>query len=298
MDSYEYQPTHIFLENTDDEHYSLAVVDMVDEKNFNVVSSRKFVGKINVDKKRPTNFEDKAIFDILAPSIGATDIFIDLFDIYETPSLNYWTPKVTSNPENIFTDIDNCLTLDDRKELYTTRKSITKESIVNFDKFSINFLLESSRADVWKNGVLQECIDRLVKKKFQRKPEVYAIIDENYRKILRFKLELKRPVLNDHMITQTIRTLTSSLGLQHTRDQSYFETIGQVSTKTIDILSEMVGLKDLVSYFDKLDKILEIWSGSRLKHHESGSGYYLVVDDKVGTGVSYLKKDLLMFGQI
>lgn len=289
---------YILLENFEEDFYKLCIVDMTGADESNNICSGKFVRKITIPLKNPSDSEIKSLFDSLASQIEADNLFVDLHNKYRSSCLNTWSIKAIPNAENIFTDIKP-LSYDDKIRLYTKQHSITKEYNVIPSPFSLNFLIECARCDVWKNGVLQRCIDLLVKPQHQKDPKVYALIDECYRQALRFKLEVDKPILDDNIITKYIRSLVKSLGLSNSRDPTPFCNITERSISIINLISNNFPGFELTNYdgyFSKLDRIFNLWTGSRLIKSEDR--YSLHPNNNIETCLSYLKEKQFVFGQM
>ena len=291
----------VFIEEKKDGLYRIAVIDR--HRIFSAEHPEMLATVFECPANNPTREDDAQIFYALAPAIDATDFFSDLAAPHRSQKLNCWS-IAAKNPdeENIFLAVEP-LTRFDRLKLYSTRHSITPENTVTSDSHSLLSLVAFSDEKKWKTGILQECIDRLVKPEHRGNPVVYSAIDEQYRRILRFKVEteaLDPEITGIKSEVLFIRRVLSSLGLKNSHDTTVFSTIPQSLALVLDSLDKLEpsshgvwpddldGLpSDSPSCLRQLSDLLTKWSGARVV--EVDGGYQLRVDETVSEGLSYMQ---------
>lgn len=279
-----------FVEETKDGIYRIAVVDR--HRIFSATNPGKLATTFECSAENPSRDDDAEIFYALAPAIGADDPLTDLINKHRSHKLNYWSICVKDvNTSNIFLSLD-ALDYDKRIELYDKRQSITCDKFLTANSKSLFVLLDFSKQQNWKTGILQECIDRLVKIEFRRNAHVYALIDEVFRQIIRFKIETEDFILKNEEIRSRvilIRKLLSTLGLKHSRDTSVFtvipETIDLIVVRLIELLPTCNSQGNRI---EQLSFILKKWSGSSIIKIESG--LQLKLDEKVTECLSYTQE--------
>jgi len=114
--------------------------------------------------------------------------------------------------------------------------------------------------------------------------EVYATIDENYRKIMRFQAEtnINLGFFDDIYVSQ-IHKLTALLGLEHSHSAKKFILQSEVE-ESISFFEKLCpGTK---SPIDKISEILFKWSGATIISIEDG--YQLKVDPDILRGQTYI----------
>lgn len=258
----------IFLEDITDGRYRLA---MIDRAQIAVAEKPGQLGNVyECDHKHRTREDDAQIFYTLAPSIGA-----DGFQ--ETTPLNMWSIAVVdANSTNLFTAVAP-LTLADREQLYAQPLSVTCQSTLSSSSKSLFSLVALADSSAWKSGILQRCVDCLVKPEHRGNPAVYAVMDAHYFAIRRVQLELTHEVVNQESIIPSnmriaifkIRGLIQKLGLQ-----------SSVDTHVFTLTPELPSL-------ESLQHILDQWSGSQIITVEGG--YRLKPIDNVLRGLSYMQ---------
>lgn len=232
----------------------------------------------------PTPEDCSQLFYSMAPMIDADKYLLDLKDEFRTDVLNYWSRKATT------TSISS-LTLEDKIELYSTVHPITPDQKITITGESILNLLNLIPAQNWKNGILQRCIDFLVSPQYRGNSKVYAIIDQNYRRIMRFKCETEMLPMDKPILVKIINKITAILGLKHSHDTAIFNNIPYTVNKYCESFSQhTVNKITSASLMDYVSKILTIWSGSKII--QVTGGYQLQVEPDILEGVSYMNNYL------
>ena len=282
-----------FIEEIKDDVYRIAVIDR--HRIFSASNPGTLATIYECSLTNPTAKDDAEIFHALAPAIGADDFLVDLIENYRSQKLNSWSiATLNSDVDNIFLAVEP-LTRSHRLELYSTRYSITPDNGITSTSHSLFSLVAFSDQQKWKTGILQECIDRLVKLEYRRNPRVYSVIDEQYRRLLRFKIETEATSIeNDDIRIRTlfIRRLISLLGLKNSHDTTTFTTIPDAVT---DVLHSLIKLFPTLcsddTLINRLSHILTKWSGAAVVQFDRG--YRLHVDATVTEGLTYMQPLLL-----
>jgi hypothetical protein len=274
----------IFIDERSNDRYKISMVDK--QRIFNAENPELLGTVYECSLSNPTRDDDAQIFYALASTIGADNIWIDLIKGHRSHKLNYWSISIRDNDNtNLFTSL-RPLTFDDQIELYKVRESITISNIVASKSKSLFSLVAFSKNQKWKTGIMQECIDRLVKLENRANPNVYAIIDENYRKIMRFKFETETSGNN---FTNYLHKILLSLNLTNSHDNTIIPEIPE------SIISKLKTLTDLItidipqgSVHEQLSAILFIWSGAIM--NKVSLGYQITVNSNVLEGLSYMQE--------
>lgn len=278
-----------FIEETKDGVYRIAVIDR--HRIFSALNPGTLATVFECSAVNPTREDDAQIFYTLAPIIGADDLLADLIESHRSQKLNSWS-IATKNPDidNLFLAVEP-LTRMHRLELYSTRHSITPENGITSDSPSLFSLVAFADQKKWKSGILQECIDRLVDPRYRNNPQVYSVIDEQYRRLLRFKIETENVFIENNDIkirVLFIQRLISLLGLKNSHDTTIFptipESVGNVVRGLLNLISTCETSESLVQ---QLSNILTKWSGAAVRKVEGG--YQLHIDETVAEGLTYMQ---------
>lgn len=279
----------IFVEQVKDGLYCIAAIDT--HRIFNAKDPGNLATIFECSQENPTREDDAQVFYAMAPSINGLDIFADCSEQQRSCKLNTWSIIIKDNDiANLFMAV-KILERQDRLDLYAKKHSITPSQTIASTSKSLFSLVEFSKFQNWKTGILQECIDRLVFTQFRKNKQVYAVIDEEYRRLMRFKYEteLKGPlnIKNDTLIS-SIHRIMSSLGLKNTRDTTIFPIIPDIIDHYLNIVIERLTAHKIEgSLRQKLSQIIFIWSGSNLI--ESEGGFKLELNPTVSEGLSYMQ---------
>lgn len=277
-----------FIETIQGDLYRIALVDR--HRIFNAINPGELSSIFECSISNPTREDDAQIFYALAAMIKADDLIIDLIESHRTHKLNFWSISIKDkNINNIFEALEP-LSRSDRLKLYGTKHSITPELETTCESKSLFSLVALAESQKWKTGILQECIDRLVKLEFRHNPLVYSIIDEQYRRILRFKLETEAIDICDQerIFVLFVRRLMSELGLQNTHDSTIFTTISPMAEKVlISLIKLLPAFPRGGSAKEKLSKFLTSWSGSKII--DVDEGFKIQVENDVIEGLKYMQ---------
>lgn len=278
-----------FIEDTKDGLYRIAVIDR--HRIFSALDPGTLATVFECSATNPTREDDTQIFYALAPAIGATDLLADLTESHRSQKLNSWSIAAKDRDvANLFLALEP-LTRAHRLELYSTRQSITPGNGVTSNSLSLFSLVAFADEKKWKTGILQQCIDRLVKLEYRSNPQVYSVIDEQYRRLLRFKIETEAVDLKDNDIkirTLFIRRLISLLGLKSSHDNTVFTSIPESAGDLLRLLSKLIPTcTPRESLSEYLSDILTKWSGASVREVEGG--YQLHVDETVAEGLTYMQ---------
>jgi hypothetical protein len=230
--------------------------------------------------------DDTQMFYGIAPLIDGTDIFIDLINPGSSRKLNTWS-IITEDHHNI-----RPLTHTEKIELYSEVH----------DDVSNSLLAPIKRQ--WKTGLLQKTIDCLVFDKYRGSAEVYTVIDEDYRRLLRYKYETEYPGIPNEL-TFIIRKMIRLLGLQnsHDTDTVFYNFPDKLGTYMDKFFEAAPGIKTYhpsksypetsmrYNLIHNLSNILSCWSGARIIRH--CTGFRLQVKPNILTGLSYMQPLLL-----
>lgn len=280
----------IFIEEYHDNKYRLAAIDIDRIYNSDNPGNLANVFEFSISERSASY--DAQIYYAMAPSIDALDIFADIKDLYRSCKLNTWSISVIDNNiANIFQTVKP-LSYQDRINLYSECHSISPTEMIKSTSSSLMSFVLFSNNQKWKTGILQRVIDCIVKPECRGDPQVYAVIDEYYRKLLRFKFESEGPT--DSPLFESIRLITKCLGLKHSHDDTLFYHIPKEIQGHIDlILNDNPGFKSYPKgcLKDKLSAIFYVWSGSYITECEAG--YTLKVEPDIILGLSYMQPLLL-----
>jgi len=283
-----------FIEKIEDDTYKIALIDK--HRIFEATEPGLLSTVFECSLNNPTRDDDAQIFYALAPMINADDSLCDIITSHRSRKLNSWTISVeTPNSDNIFTALSP-LTRDQRIKLYNTKYSITPEKEITSNSNSLFSLVPLSQQLEWKSGILQRCIDRLVKLEFRGNSHVYALIDEEYRRLVRFKLETEssgKDFLNTRIFVLFIQRLISDLGLKNSRDTTPFIITPDKSSNIEKILKCLNGLfpESLFtgSITEQISNVLLLWCGSKLIKMDDEEKYQLQLDENITEGLNYLQ---------
>lgn len=281
----------VYAERIVDDCYQLTVLDP------NKIMSSENPGNLsivfNCSATHRSRHDDAQIFYTLAPAIHGTEYCRDLATGISA-ALNQWQIAIIDGEQpNIF-DTVRPLTFDDRLALYQQRYDITQTTATDCTSASLFSLVALSKNQEWKNGILQRCVDCLVKPEFRGNPRVTAVIDENYCRLMRYILETEQPDFMD--ATYYFRMITSTLGLKNSHDSKIFtlnkdrcEKISNLLKIILDdeLFANQQYLRSLSSVILQLDTLFEMWSGANVRHLRNNK-YRLVVTPLVSEGLSYL----------
>ncbi|CAH6419325.1 Hypothetical protein HVR_LOCUS528 [uncultured virus] len=233
---------------------------------------------------------DAQIFYALAPSIGADRFFADFNETHRSQRLNSWSISIVNRDvANLFQALTS-LTRTDRLEMYGRKNSITPASTVTSDSYSLFSLVAFAEQQAWKTGILQKCVDCLVNVEHRGKAIVYAVIDEQYRRLMRFKLETETEVPKDIIgctFVMFIKRILTKLGLQNSHDTTPFTTISGDVEAIFKVFEQMSAHKFNGTLVERLSQVLTVWSGASIKILDVG--YQIEVDPAVTEGLNYMQ---------
>lgn len=278
----------IFVELITDNTHSIAVIDK--HRIFSAENPGQLATVFQCSLTNPTSEDNAQIFYAMAPSIGADNIFADLKEPHRSCKLNSWSIVAKDRDiTNLFQAVEP-LKHSDRLDLYSKHHSITPDETVTSTSKSLFSLVAFSEKQNWKTGILQRCINSLVLPKHRNTPEVYSIIDEEYRKLLRFKYETEyegTPDIVNGILVSFIRRIISILGLQHSHDTTTFYEISDSIDSYLEFFKKTIPFYKIDgSRKDRLSSILSLWSGAKII--EIPGGYKLEIDPNVLQGLSYM----------
>lgn len=278
-----------FVEQEKDGRYCVAAVDK--HRIFLAENPGTLATVFECSITNPTREDDAQIFYAMAPSIGADNFFIDMKERYRSHRLNSWSIGIKNeNTPNLFMAV-NPLNHQDRMKIYSVKQSITPKETVVSNSDSLFSLTAFSGALTWKTGILQRCIDCLVMPEYRGKPEVYSIIDQEYRRLMRFKLETETDGFFDvenGIWASFIKRIVNVLGLKNSHDTTVFKTIPQDISSYLNFFAKVApAIVSLTSVKDDLSRLLTMWSGASIVECEDG--FQLKVDPDVLQGLSYMQ---------
>lgn len=276
----------IFIETEEASVYRVACIDK--SRIFSAQDPGLLATVFECSLDSPTSEDCAEIFYALSPSIGGLDLFADFVENYRSHKLNHWDIMIKDNEvANLFLTVQP-LNREDRLKLYAEKHDITPTDTVTSTSPSLMSLVAFSPNQRWKTGILQRCIDCLVFPKFRKDPKVYAVIDEEYRRLMRYKFETEFegiPTMDHDRIFGHIRHLMFKLSLGDSRDPTPFSSIPD--DIDLDPIIKGFSLNLEGSLTDKLSEILFKWCGSRVIECENG--YQLVIDPNVTEGLAYMQ---------
>lgn len=277
-----------FVEQIVDDIHRIAVIDR--HRIFSAENPGQLATVFECSLTNPTAEDNSQIFFAMAPSIGADNIFADFKESYRSCKLNSWS-IVAKNRDinNIFQAVEP-FKHSDRLELYSKRHSITpKETIISSSKSLFSLVAFAEKQD-WKTGILQRCIDALVLPEYRNNPEVYSLIDEEYRRLLRFKYETEyegTPDIINGVLVLFVRRLISLLGLKHSHDTTPFNDIPDSIDCYLEYFSKTIPFyKIQESRKDQISSILTLWTGATIVDCEGC--YKLEIEHNVCKALRYM----------
>jgi hypothetical protein len=278
----------IFVEQELNNTLRIAVVDRY--RIFNAQNPGQLATVFECSLSDPTDSDRAELYFAMAPSIGADKIFSDIKDTYRSAKLNVWSIAVKdSSTENIFSAVAP-LSREDRLSIYSTKHSITPDDSITSTSKSLFSLLAFGEKQSWKTGLLQRCINCLVYPKFFNNPQVQSVIDEEYRRIMRFKYETETtgiPPIQDGVLVDFIRRITSLLELKHSRDTTVFSSIPSSISQYLDFFVRVIpSFNKYDSLQEGLSLVLSIWSGSQVV--KCDNCYKLELNATVTEALSYM----------
>lgn len=280
----------VFVEEEKDGQYRIAVVDR--DRIFKSDNPGLLATVFECPLIDPSISDRAQIFYALGREIGAVDWEIDLHDIHRSVKLNHWSiqqRKQSQNTDSLFLAIRPLLDKD-RLKLYSTKHSISPTEIIRSESPSLfSILAFSSQQQKWKTGILQRCIDCLVKPEYRGQAEVYTTVDKVYRHLLRFKLETEGSQVSH--LCDLIRQIIRSLGLKHSHDTTLFAAISEETFKLMEMAIELIPTfvpqaRGPLSSTGRLSLLLNRWSGASLIMHRDQ--YCIQVDPDVERGLVYM----------
>jgi len=279
----------VFVERVAGDKYQIAVVDR--GRIFAAKNPGTLATVFECSKLTPTSADDAQIFYALAPSIGADDFFVDFCESHRSYKLNHWSIVIKDrNIANLFQALEP-LNRVHRLNLYSERHSISPEETITSNSKSLFSLVSFSDQQKWKTGILQRCIDSLVLLDHREKAKVYAVLDEEYRRIMRFKMETesdKLPDIRNTALVLFMRRIIQLLGLKNSHDPTIFHEIPTEVTKLVKVFRRNVSVYTKQGTpKEELSDILTIWSGASIK--EISNEYQLEVNPVVIEGLSYMQ---------
>ena len=280
----------IFFEEEDNEVLRVAAYDT--QRVFQAENPGHLASVFECSLKDLTMQDNAQIFYAMAPSIGADDIFADLKSPYRSCKLNSWNITIKDKDVNNLFQAVEPMKHEDRVLLYSNRHSITPTETIISDSASLMSLVAFSQAQQWKTGILQRCIDALVLPNYRCKAEVYAIIDEEYRRLMRFKYETEfpgTPKFPNGVLIDFIRRIVSILGLKNSRDTTTFKEIPDVIDEYLEFFKKVIPFHDIKApRKERLSSIFTLWCGSKIVTSEGG--FQLEIDSCVTQGLSYMSQ--------
>lgn len=278
----------IFVEQATNDTYNIAAIDK--HRIFSAQNPGNLATVFKCSLTHPTPEDNAQIFYALAPSIEADNIFVDLKEPHRSHRLNKWNIGIKDRDINNLFQAVEPLKRSDRLQLYSIRHSVTPAESVTSSSPSLFSLVAFAEAQNWKTGILQRCIDSLVLPQYRNNAEVYSIIDEEYRKLMRFKYETEfngiPPIINGVLIS-FIQRVVLSLGLKNSHDTTFFATIPDSIESYLKYLKKTIPFYQIEgSLKDRLSSVFTLWSGSKIVDCEGG--YKLEVDPNIIQGLNYL----------
>jgi hypothetical protein len=278
----------IFVEQEIGDTYRIAAIDRHRIFSASNPGNLATVFECSLHNPKP---EDKAeIFHALATLIQADNLFVDLKDSHRSWKLNYWTvvPK-DPNETNLFLAVEP-LNRSTRLELYSKRHEIAPQETITSTSKSLFSIVAFSEKSTWKTGILQRCVDCLVVSDAQRNAQVYSVIDEEYRRIMRFKYETEHAdpkIIPDGILISVMKRMLSILGLKNSHDSTVFSEIPEsIDTYLNYFMKACPSYKKEGSLKECLSKILTLWSGAKIVDYEGG--YQLEVESSIIEGLGYM----------
>jgi hypothetical protein len=266
--------THImdrfFVEEETDGNYRIAMFDK--HKIFLANNPGKLANVFECSMTNPTRADDAQIFYALAPMIGANDFCVDLQEKHRSYHLNNWSIITTnSNIDNLFLSVSP-LNLEERMRLYSVKHSITPSETLVSNSDSLFALTEFAGKLSWKTGVLMRCIDRLVLPQYRGDPKVYATIDKEYRRLMRFKIEIEGDGSFDSVKAHStpiifnlvMKFILIKLGLKNSHDTQTIFNLPDLVGELDNMAMLVPAIRSTASTEDRLRQLLKMWSGAIL----------------------------------
>lgn len=282
----------IFIEEFSDDKYKLAVIDR--ELIFSSNDPGALSNIIECSISNPTREDDAQVFYSLVPIIKGSDFFTDFRERRKSHRLNHWSIGINKDSDNIFERFKPC-TKEEYVTIYSKRGSITPEFKDCKAKSIADLFSHTREEQLWKNNVLQECLDRLLKHEFRKNPQIYELVDSNYFLLMRFKLETE----SDKMVSENstlhacvlfMKRICNTLGIEHTHDTKSFTEIPKSINHLIDFIAQHIPIDTSLPLQNKLSMLFTLWSGSKIEPTQDG--YNVIVNKDVIKALSYMQKFL------
>lgn len=273
------------MEKFQDDQYQIAAIDK--SRIFKAQNPGELATVYSCSASNPTVAQDAQIFYALAPQIQANNYFTDLLDQHCSVQLNNWSIQVNDTKSTNLFSMLQIMNLEQRMQLYSTNHSITPADNGDVRADGISIFVVMSQKLNWKTGIVQRCIDRLVKLEHRNNPQVYATMDIKYRYIMRCKLENEHTAPQDPRILSILAklyALTHMLGLKNSQDTSLFTLISE-ARGIINELCKDFRINTTGSDINKLTAITHAWHGGKVAW--IGDKYQIVMDPLVLAGLGY-----------
>ena len=254
----------VFLDNIVDDKYQIAALST--QRIFASDNPGALSHVFECSLTNPTLEDRGQIFYALGSAIGA-------LDLDRQGPLNTWSIAVKDPNSTNFFDALRPLNYEDRVALYSTRHTVTCDRTVSVTSDSLFALVALNEHEAWKNGILQRIIDSLVKPEFRGKPEVYALIDQEFFNVLRFLHETRYP--------DTMNRITNGREVKE-----FLSVVRPVLRNTHDATQVVLSTEDDM----KFAQIVFDWSGSQLTTSpDYGCNiYWLKPSEDVVKALSYI----------
>lgn len=236
-----------FVETITNKTYRLAMVDRLNI--FNSLNPGRLANVLDCSNDNPSVEDREQIFFTLAPNINGLDCYHDLFNKNHTCRLNIWTLFIVNG--TVFP-----LNREISILLYGKQHSITP---TEEELASPIYLNTPNNFQLWKTGLMQRCFFCLLRPEYFNNPKICSLLDEFYRKIMRFKIEIESKNNEEDKIMECFRKILFSLGLKNSRDTSLIEEISNNTNILCRDFCKLINREEL-----SLTQIFELWSGSSL----------------------------------
>ena len=237
-----------FVETVENSLYRIANVDR--HRIFNAEDPGKLAISFDCPEVNPSQEDRAQIFYVIGEIIGAFDYFKDLSGRVSC-KLNIWTVFVNKKEDG--TAQLTPLTRENRVMLYAKPFSITPTEKELSLPLHLNL---PTNAQTWKTGILQRCF-RCLLKEGSFLPRICSLLDEQYRRIMRWKLETETN--NPNNLVVIINKITKLLGLRHSRDTTPFTAVPDEVNILVEEFAKLCGKPNI-----SLDELLNLWVNSRL----------------------------------
>lgn len=278
----------IFVEQIADDTHRIAVIDK--HRIFSAENPGQLATVFECSLTKPTAEDNAQIFFAMAPSIGADNIFADLKEPHRSRKLNTWSIVAKNRDINNLFQAVEPLKHSDRLELYSKRYSITPEETITSTSKSLLSLVAFAEKQDWKTGILQRCVDALVLPEHRNNPEVYSVIDEEYRRLLRFKYETEyegTPDITNGVLVSFVRRVISLFGLKHSHDTTLFAEIPDSIDSYLEEFKKTIPFYKIEgSRKDRISSILTLWTGAAIVDCEGC--YKLEIEPNVSQALRYM----------